>query len=214
MRSYSHWTPAYIFHRLADWYYRARNPEAPWLTPKAVEYLNNALQPEFNGLEYGSGRSTIWFAKRVKKLVSVEHNPDWFRRIQEEMKMKGIDNIEYHHFIKPDSSSSLMDNLKSDYVQATSTIAESSLDFVLVDGVVRPACMIHAIPLLRNGGLLILDDANHYLPCDSGAPNTRSQEDGPLNDGWKQVQQQITDWQAIWFGNGIKETVLFRKPEN
>lgn len=212
MRSFSHWTPAYIVHRFSDWYYRTVNPQAPWLTPKAVEYLEKSLRVDFSGLEYGSGRSTLWFAHRVRKLISVEHNPEWFHRIQEEIKKKGIDNIEYYHFSKPDATAVLAENIASDYVQATRTITESSLDFVLVDGVVRPACMLHAIPLLKSGGLLILDDANHYLPCDSCAPNTRSHHDGPLNDDWKKVQQKIADWKSVWFGNGIKETALFRKP--
>ncbi len=212
MRSFSHWSPAYIFHRITDWIYRSRNPQAPWLTPRAIEYLEEALQPGFIGLEYGSGRSTTWFAQRVNNLISVEHNIEWYNRVKSDIEKCHINNVQYHCFSKPDNSLNLQTALTSEYVQATA-IQENTLDFVLVDGVVRPACVIRSIPLLKNGGLLIIDDANHYLPCNSWAPNTRTIKEGPLNQDWDQVQNNLKDWKNVWFGNGIKETVVFRKPE-
>lgn len=213
MRSFSHWTPAYIYHRISDWVYRSRNPQAPWLTPRAIGYLEEALQPGFAGLEYGSGRSTTWFARHVKSLISVEHNDEWYERVKGNIEMMKLENVEYHHFIKPDSSLSFENTLTSEYVQASSAIQENSLDFVLVDGIVRPACVIRSIPLLKKGGLLIIDDANHYLPCDSWAPNSRKQQDGPLNEEWALVIKELKGWNDVWFGNGIKETAVFRKPE-
>jgi len=69
------------------------------------------------------------------------------------------------------------------------------------------------LPLLKNGGLLIIDDANHYLPSDSFAPNSRSMKDGPLNEEWGKVVKALEGWNSVWFGNGIKETVVFRKPD-
>jgi hypothetical protein len=213
MRSFSHWTPAYIYHRILDWIYRSRNPQSPWLTPRAVEYLEEALQPGFIGLEYGSGRSTTWFARRVNKLISVEHNVDWYNRVKCEIEKQKLSNVQYHHFLKPDNSLNMEKVMKSEYVQVSADIQEDSLNFVLVDGVARPACVIRSIPLLKNGGLLIIDDANHYLPCTSWAPNTRTVKDGPLNEEWIQVQKELEGWKNVWFGNGIKETVVFRKPE-
>ncbi len=35
------------------------------------------VRPEDVGLEWGSGRSTVWFAKRVAEITSVEHDPKW-----------------------------------------------------------------------------------------------------------------------------------------
>ncbi|GAP21020.1 hypothetical protein [Leptolinea tardivitalis] len=213
MRSFSHWTPVYIFSRLSDWYYRFRNPAAPWLTPRAVEYLEQALQPDYAGLEYGSGRSTTWFASHVKSLVSVEHNEEWFNIVKENIKKLGCKNVEYHFYPKPDPNSSFEDIQKSQYVRVSEALQEKSINFALVDGIVRPACALRSIPLLKNGGLLIIDDANHYIPCQSTAPNSRHIKDGPLNEEWQKVINEIKDWDNVWFGNGIKETVIFRKPE-
>lgn len=212
MRSYAHWTPAYIFHRLADWLYRRIHPGDPWLTPDAIRYLSTNLGSKFAGLEYGSGRSTTWFAKRVGSLISMEHNPEWYERVKSEISHLGLSNTSYYQKPKPDTNLPLTEALVSDYVTVVSNLKEESLDFALIDGVSRPACAIHAIPLLKKGGLLIIDDANHYLPSSSTAPNSRSIKEGALNAEWQKVEDMISGWKSFWFGNGIKETAVFIKP--
>ncbi len=39
--------------------YERRHPAAPWLTPEAIRPLSTMLASN-RGLEFGSGRSTIW----------------------------------------------------------------------------------------------------------------------------------------------------------
>jgi hypothetical protein len=46
------------------------HPDVPWLTRQAVEILEDWLKPGYVGLEWGSGRSTLWFARRVSHLTS------------------------------------------------------------------------------------------------------------------------------------------------
>lgn len=213
MRSFSHWTPAYIYSRLADFFFRYQNPKAPWLTPRAIAYLEQALQPEFSGLEYGSGRSTGWFARHVKYLTSVEHNDGWYAKVRAELEASGLTNVDYYHYSKPDAGLTLDEKKRSEYALADDRLQPNSLNFVLIDGVERPACALRALPLLKNGGLLIIDDANHYLPCDSLAPNSRSPKAGPLDAEWACVLEEIKSWDAVWFGNGIKETAVFHKPD-
>ncbi len=50
------------------------------------------------------------------------------------------------------------------YVTQIDAFPDSTFDIVLVDGRARPACLIHALPKVRRGGLLILDNAErpHY----------------------------------------------------
>lgn len=212
MRKYSHWTFSYIYFRLRDILFRKLNPSAPWLTPGAINFLNDNLKKEFIGLEYGSGRSTIWFAKKVNQLISIEHNAEWFNRVSSIIQNEGIKNIEYKLLPNPGASIVLEETMISDYVQAVPDIPTESLDFILVDGVVRPACALRGIPLLKPGGWLILDDANHYLPSNSKAPNSRSISDGPKDDAWGKVQNSINTWSVKWFGNGVKETIICQKP--
>jgi hypothetical protein len=68
MRPFAHWTPRYVKNRLALMAYERFNPEQPWLTRNMIEILENWLKPTDVGLEFGSGRSTTWFARRVRHL--------------------------------------------------------------------------------------------------------------------------------------------------
>ena len=47
---------------------------APYVTFRAMEWLEGYLTPEVSVFEYGSGGSTVYLAKRVKTVVSVEHD--------------------------------------------------------------------------------------------------------------------------------------------
>lgn len=85
MRSFRHWTPRYIWNRLALMADERRHPDAPWLTRTMVEILETWLRPGDVGLEFGSGRSTIWFARRVGHLTSVEHHPGWYAKVKQNL---------------------------------------------------------------------------------------------------------------------------------
>ncbi|HEX7556505.1 MAG TPA: hypothetical protein VF338_07755, partial [Leptolinea sp.] len=130
------------------------------------------------------------------------------------LETNGVKNVEYHFFPKPSASVSLPELIKSDYAQVSNLLRNDSLDFILVDGIIRPACVLRSSPLLKKGGWLIIDDANHYLPGNSKAPNSRKIKDGPINIDWQEVQKELAGWEETWFGNGIKETVIFHKPES
>ena len=56
--------------------YEIRHKDEPWLAKRAVEYCEGILTKEMHGLEWGSGRSTCWFAGRINHLVSVEYDQE------------------------------------------------------------------------------------------------------------------------------------------
>jgi len=91
MRTIKHWTPRYVYDRLAVLIDERKNPDHPWLTADMVRILETWLKPTDVGLEFGSGRSTIWFANRLKKLTSVEHNKEWYRKVSDMLaKTRGV----------------------------------------------------------------------------------------------------------------------------
>jgi len=66
------------------------NP-VPWFTYPMIDFLE---QLDFSGcsvFEYGSGNSTLYWAKRAKSVVAVEDHRGWFER----MKPKLPSNVEY-----------------------------------------------------------------------------------------------------------------------
>src|SRR5436190_1459896 len=95
MHRFRHWRPRYVFNRIAVAQYYSRNPDKPWLTPDANSLLATLLTPSDNGIEWGSGRSTHWFASRLNSLVSVEHQSYWFDVVSKQLAQAGATNVDY-----------------------------------------------------------------------------------------------------------------------
>src|SRR5262249_39630854 len=53
----------------------------PWYTYPAVEYLKQLDLRDKQVFEYGCGQSTLFFAQRAARVVSVEHDPEWFQTV-------------------------------------------------------------------------------------------------------------------------------------
>ena len=71
--------------------------ELPWMTFPAISQIRDFLEPSMRVFEYGSGGSTVFFANRVKEVISVEHDKEWYQKLQEELKKLDIDNCTVHH---------------------------------------------------------------------------------------------------------------------
>jgi len=210
MKRFQHWSPRYILARLKDIQYRRRFPNKPWLTPIAIDIIDQWLQPDDIGVEFGSGRSTIWFAKRVNFMTSVENNAEWYHRIRKSLDKKGLVNIDY--FLRGEKDTETDQEKASNYLSPLRDTPPERLDFALVDGRWRSQCTNALIPKLRPGGLMIIDNVNLYLPSSSKAPNSRTLEEGPLNDDWERFWNATKTWRRIWTTNGVFDTALFFKP--
>jgi SAM-dependent methyltransferase len=211
MRSFGHWTPRYIVSRIAEKNYYRTHPDLPWLTRTANEMLSTYLSPADSGLEFGSGRSTLWFARRVAHLTSVEHDATWHAKVTQMLKENNLSNVDYqlHPRNLPDEQGG-----ETDYVKVIQSIKSDSVDFVLVDGVYRDFCALEAIRVIRPGGLMVIDNVHRYLPSDSSAPYARSFAEGPKGETWKKVYQVISQWRKIWTHSGVNDTAFFFKPFN
>ena len=87
--------PRYVADRVRLAVHQRLHPDAPWLTAEATEALDRWLRPEHVGIEWGSGRSTVWFAQRVGRLVSVEHDAGWHATVAAQLVANGITNVDY-----------------------------------------------------------------------------------------------------------------------
>lgn len=165
---------------LFGWLYSLRPDAAafkdgiPLVPYEAIEWLDSHLKKEMTAFEYGSGGSTSFIAKRVKRLISIEHDPKWYDLVSNSLNKKGISNCDYI-FKEPNSGKSdglenLFDprtylskyikgvNFK-DYCQVIESYPDDYFDFILVDGRARPSCIFHAYKKVRPGGVLMLDDS-------------------------------------------------------
>lgn len=152
----------------------------PWFAYDAIDYIETILQPNFVGLEYGSGGSTLWFAQRIARITSVEHDVKWWARVSAELTTQQITNADLvlvppftglrpaatdasHAVAYPQLYRSSRRGYEDcdfmDYVRQVDQNPDNSLDIVSVDGRARPACVKHAISKIRPGGYLVLDDS-------------------------------------------------------
>lgn len=209
-RTYSHWSATYLWNRSKEKLYRRRNPDLPWFSPQAIEFLTDYLLPSDTGLEFGSGRSTLWFAQKISHLTSVEHNADWAEKVKARLSANSLHNVELVFAPKLKDTNPDIDH--SEYVSVTTRFAVESVDFVVIDGIYRAECTLHSLPLLKHNAMLIIDNVNKALPSDSLSPNSRSVKAGPDGEKWAEVWQQIKSWRRFWTSNGVSDTAFFFKP--
>ena len=201
-------TPRYVYNRFFDLLYQRTHPGEPWLTPAAIAMLNTLLHPTDRGAEFGSGRSTLWFAARVAELTSVETNIQWHEKVTRQLKDRGVSNVDYI-LIPEDQPRQSGD---SPYARTALAFDDASLDFALVDGYYRDYSAKFILPKIKPGGLLVIDNINWSLPSKSKAPGTRPAGLGPATSTWAEVWRQIAGWRQIWTSNGVMDTAIFFKP--
>jgi len=202
----AHWTPRYIYNRIRWGIYQRRNPDKPWLAPRAIELLSTMLVPSDVGLEWGSGRSTCWFAGRMKHLTSIEDNPQWHQRVSRMIAERGLSNVTYRLLPPPGESPA-----ESQYVHACDEFSDETLGFALVDGSSREHCALNVIPKIAPGGLLVIDNINWFLDHPTHSPASRAGK-GPLNAAWAEVTHKLAPWRMIWATSGVTDTAIWIRP--
>ena len=181
---------------------------------EAIDFLQEHLCKSMAAFEYGSGGSTIFFASRVKFLVSIEHHPGWHKTISRALKQKKIYNCQYE-LCEPEplESRSRSHNNSMDfrsreeeykaktfekYVKSIEGCADETFDFVSIDGRARSSCVLQSYKMVRSGGFLLLDDSEREY--------------------YRRGTQKLDDWERIDFfgpkplGRRFGQTSIWRKP--
>ncbi len=141
-------------------------------------------------------------------MTSVEHDVNWYNTVSQRLSHAGLaDKVAY--FLCEDG---IEDSAASDYVNVTKQLDAESIDFCLVDGACRAYCAYAAIDKLHPGAILIIDNANWYMPCHSKAPNSRRISDGFYSPNWEEFYQRTRSWRSYWTSNGVSDTAIWFKP--
>lgn len=158
--------------------------ESPWITYGAREFLDGFLQPRFRVFEWGSGGSSLFFARRVAQVISVEHDANWFELVQAEARHRGLKNwqgwLELPEQAERGASTdpASCDSYCSDgeeyrgrqfgsYARRIDSYIDGVFDVVMIDGRARPSCLKHALSKVRPGGCLVWDNSErgYYEPA-------------------------------------------------
>lgn len=206
MKIDSFWPPQRSAARAGAEVYRRRHPDEPWLTRQSISLLRDLLKPSDRCLEWGSGTSTAWFAHRVGTLVSVEHDPAWLKRVQDELtrRRESAD-------VRLLSTSPQQPDGTPPYVSVIDEFDDGGLDVCFVDGELRAECVLAAIPKLTIGGLLTVDDAHGVLDHPTASPHARAGR-GPVSPQWAQIAELVRDWRLMWTSDGYSDTAIWIKP--
>lgn len=163
---------------------KGRSPmsdEQPWLTFAAIDLLRDFLRSDMRVFEFGGGGSTLFFTARAAEVITVEHDEKWFPAIGEALEKKGRTN--WKGILSPaepggDTNASIADPAaySSDdasykgkhfrrYASSIDAYPDAYFDIVVVDGRARSSCLKHALPKIKPGGLLVLDNSDrvYYL---------------------------------------------------
>ena len=183
--------PVYVARRLAYKAYERRHPDEPWLAQGAVRFLDRELPRDGRGLEWGSGRSTAWFAARLAGLTSIEMDAEWYAKVKE--KVDGnvdLRHVPIEHGLREETPD--FPEPTPRYVAVIDEWEDASLDFVLVDGHYRLACVREALPKLKPGGLFAIDNTNWLDDLTRwGVPG-----DWPLVHQSENVMTQTSVWRV------------------
>jgi hypothetical protein len=168
-----------------------RTPERPWIVPAAIGWLGRRIRADWSILELGSGRSTVWFARRAGRVLSFEDNEFWAGHTRKRIGELGLANVDLR--VSP------IEELPG----AVAELPDESFDLVVVDFLEAPAVtrvdsLKPAMKKVRSGRYLLLDDSDR--------------------PGYAAAFELLTDWRGRRF-TGVKdewpeacETTIFRKP--
>jgi hypothetical protein len=118
----------------------------PWYTYPAIQYLSQIDLSDRDGFEFGSGNGSLFWAGRLRSLVSVEGDQHW------------------HEMIGRRKAENQQVLLVEDLDEYPRSIARQhrSYDLIIVDGKRRRDCAREALRRLSPGGMIILDNADWY----------------------------------------------------
>jgi hypothetical protein len=124
----------------------------PWVTYPFIDFIKERIKKQHAVFEFGSGNSTLFYAKYAGVVVSVEHNKEWYDKIVS---------------AKPENSEMIYCDLVygGDYCHVPVKLGEK-FDLIIIDGRDRVNCCKMAPDALAENGVIILDNSErlNYKP--------------------------------------------------
>ena len=125
---------------------RADGSPLPWMTYSAIAIFEKRLPPDAAVFEFGSGHSTLFFARLVRKVVSVECDKNWYETLNRDLP-PNVELILCHPY-------------EREAYLACLTQQQREFDVIVVDAEDREGCLHLAPTRLSARGVIVLDDAD------------------------------------------------------
>jgi len=124
----------------------------PMYTYPCYEYLNSMNWEGADVFEYGTGFSTIWWKNHGANLYGVEHNKNWYEK---------INGSSTHIKTRQQLGYITLENNIDNY-PTTINIFDKQFDVVVIDGLARYECVEPAVSNLKPGGIVIFDNSDWH----------------------------------------------------
>jgi predicted O-methyltransferase YrrM len=187
----------------------AINDGMPWVPFRAQRWLSRLLSREMRVFEWGSGGSTLFLARRVREVVSIEHDAAWYELVAQRLQRSGVQNCKYQ-LVPPRQAppgGTAFGSEQRDckhlcfeaYVRAIDGYPDGHFDFVMIDGRARLACLRAAWRKVRVGGHIFLDNSNYerYQASLAGPPEFERRDIAGVSPYGGEVWTQSTVWHRL-----------------
>jgi len=134
------WTNSIVTGKVVD----AANNPVPWVTYPFIQFIGDRLNSAQDVFEFGSGNSTLYYAKKTRSVTSVDHDMFWYDKIKSSMPSNV--NLFYCELGNGDDY--------CNYATKTGKL----YDIIIVDGMDRVTCCMNNISALKPNGVMVLDD--------------------------------------------------------
>ena len=148
----------------------------PWMTFQSISFIEEKLENGSCVFEYGGGGSTLFFLDRGARVITVEHDKEWFEKLfgiinhddlskfwtgiyeapEYEIRPSGL------HHSNPtsykSSSQHFIGKIFKKYANKINEFPNDYFDFVIIDGRARPSCVKQSVAKVKIGGYLVLDN--------------------------------------------------------
>jgi len=129
---------------------RYGNP-IPWYTYSSIHFIESRLNNTLRIFEYGCGNSTLYYAKRVSEIISVENDREWAKKIVAQL---------------PANAKVVFRDQEHQYVCEVGN--HGQFDVIIIDGLLnRLACTQAAVNALTDQGIIIVDNSEwpEFIEC-------------------------------------------------
>ena len=144
--------------------------ELPWLTKGSIGFIEQHIKKQDMVLEFGSGASTLFFARRARKVISfesggysirhgtIDRSVNWYKKLAQRLQKGKIHNVELY-LLQGYPRSAIVDR------HVLPSLPDNLFDWVLVDGANRVLCIDLSRDKLKSGGYMIIDNYDHIPPA-------------------------------------------------
>lgn len=116
----------------------------PWCTYAFIKFIEPRLKKTFDVFEYGCGSSSLWYAKKVNSIKSVENDEQWFKSVSNKL---------------PNNAKVVLKQQIEDGDYAKEVLNDSkNYHIIIIDGRDRNNCAKYSINKLTEDGIIVYDN--------------------------------------------------------